>query len=278
AIQIENVANNSYKTKLLSALSGQNSTVNKEKDFELQDGDVATEVVDGVSSITFFDRIHQFIERKVAWKIVIKLLGKKIGFNALLNKVSSLWKLGNQFQLMDLENDFYLIRFHDKDDFDKVLVGGPWVIDQVISPVVKINKHTNTTVRGCFARLAVCVDLKKLLISKVRINGRRQRVEYESLPNVYFTCGLYEYSSTLCLWSKLTMVENSTGCSEPAVEKSDCILGLRRNQTARVEIGFKNHSDHNRKQEAKFELEVDLMRFVGGKGLNAVGEAGSGKK
>ncbi|KAH1064205.1 hypothetical protein J1N35_029192 [Gossypium stocksii] len=32
------------------------------------------------------------------------------------------------FQLMDLENDFFLVRFLDHDDYHKVLTGGSWVI------------------------------------------------------------------------------------------------------------------------------------------------------
>ncbi|MBA0550898.1 hypothetical protein Golob_021808 [Gossypium lobatum] len=31
-------------------------------------------------------------------------------------------------QLIDLENDYYLVHFQDEGDFNKVLVGGPWVI------------------------------------------------------------------------------------------------------------------------------------------------------
>ncbi|PPE01421.1 hypothetical protein GOBAR_DD01564 [Gossypium barbadense] len=31
-------------------------------------------------------------------------------------------------QLMDLENDYYLVRFHDEVDYNKVLKGDPWVI------------------------------------------------------------------------------------------------------------------------------------------------------
>lgn len=82
-----------------------------EEMFELQDGDVATEVVDGVPAITFSDRVHQFIERRMALTVIIKVLRKKEGFNALLKKVSALWSLGNRFQLIDMENDFYLIIF-----------------------------------------------------------------------------------------------------------------------------------------------------------------------
>ncbi|MBA0701489.1 hypothetical protein Goari_027295, partial [Gossypium aridum] len=98
AVRDTNALKVSYKTKLLGTPSDQNACANMEKMFELQDGDVATEAIDGVSSITFSNRV---------W---------------------ALWSLGNRFQLIDLENDFYLVRFQDKDDFDKVLMSGLWVI------------------------------------------------------------------------------------------------------------------------------------------------------
>ncbi|PPD92764.1 hypothetical protein GOBAR_DD10293 [Gossypium barbadense] len=69
---------------------------NMEKGFDLKDGDMITDVVDEILSITFLDRVHQFIE----------------------------WKN----QLMDLENEFYLVRFDDIDDYNNVLTGVPWVI------------------------------------------------------------------------------------------------------------------------------------------------------
>ncbi|MBA0792811.1 hypothetical protein Gohar_017279, partial [Gossypium harknessii] len=122
-----NMARISNKTKLMGDSVSHNSMVDLEEDFELQDGDVTTVLVDGVPSIIFFDRVQQFIAWKMALIVVVKLVGK-IGFKTLFNKVSSLWKQRGQFQLMDLENDFYLVRFQDKDDFDKILMGGPWVI------------------------------------------------------------------------------------------------------------------------------------------------------
>lgn len=68
-------------------------------------------------------------------------------------------------------------------------------IGQMIRTVITLDINMNLTKRGRFTRLAVCVDLQKSLIAKVRINRRLQRVEYESLPNVYFQCGLYGHSS-----------------------------------------------------------------------------------
>ncbi|MBA0729187.1 hypothetical protein Golax_023440, partial [Gossypium laxum] len=55
--------------------------------------------------------------------------------------------------------------------------------------------------------MAVCVDLNKPLASKVRINGILQMVEYDALPNVCFTYGLYGHSSSLYLERQATRVK-----------------------------------------------------------------------
>ncbi|KAE8680727.1 hypothetical protein F3Y22_tig00111372pilonHSYRG00241 [Hibiscus syriacus] len=62
-------------------------------------------------------------------------------------------------------------------------------IGECIGKVVKIDYQTETGRRVRFARMAVSVDLKKLLTSKLLINGRVQIVEYESLPTICFSCG-----------------------------------------------------------------------------------------
>ncbi|PPS16979.1 hypothetical protein GOBAR_AA03604 [Gossypium barbadense] len=81
-------------------------------------------------------------------------------------------------------------------------------ISSMIGPVFRIDARTDTTVKRRFARLAVNVNLKKPLISKIRVNYRIQRVKHEGLPNVFFSCELYGHSSTLCFRGKWdTMVD-----------------------------------------------------------------------
>ncbi|MBA0696767.1 hypothetical protein Goari_003293, partial [Gossypium aridum] len=57
----------------------------------------------------------------MARTIVIKLLGQRFAFNALVNKVHMLCKPKQSFQLMDLENDYYLVKFQDEYYHSKVL-------------------------------------------------------------------------------------------------------------------------------------------------------------
>lgn len=61
----------------------------------------------------------------------------------------------------------------------------------LIGKVAKLDLSMDNKARGHFSRLAVYVNLDAPLISQVFINGKKQRVEYEFLPMVCFTCGKY---------------------------------------------------------------------------------------
>lgn len=97
-----------------------------DEDFNLDEGDVITKVLDDVPYIMFSERVKQFIECRIARTIIVKLFRGKIGFTILLNKITLLWNIKISFQLMDLENDYYLMRFQDENVHNMVLVGRPW--------------------------------------------------------------------------------------------------------------------------------------------------------
>lgn len=60
--------------------------------------------------------------------LIIKLLGKTVGFNFLVKKVTELWTCKGTFEIVDLPNDYYLVKFNNEDDFNFVLSEGPWII------------------------------------------------------------------------------------------------------------------------------------------------------
>lgn len=39
-----------------------------------------------------------------------------------------MWDPRAPIQLMDLENNFFVVRFQDESGYNKALVGGPWII------------------------------------------------------------------------------------------------------------------------------------------------------
>ncbi|KAA3483410.1 leucine-rich repeat receptor-like protein kinase PEPR2 [Gossypium australe] len=165
---------------------------------------------------------------------VVKLLGRNIGYNALHNRISFLWKPVNPIQLMDIANGYYLVKFQDADDYNRVLTKGPWVvygryltvqpwtkqfrylykrkiveaIGSLIGKVVKLHIQTDNQARGRFARLVVYINLENPLIS--------QRVEYEGLPTVCFACCKYGHFKETC--PSVVADQNSTRCcGEPLV-------------------------------------------------------------
>ncbi|MBA0572262.1 hypothetical protein Golob_002616 [Gossypium lobatum] len=206
-----------------------NSLENKweEDDIDLLDGDIRNEVIDGVPSIDFSDRVYSIIEESMSKLVFVKLLGRKIGYNASWNKVCLLWKPSMHFQLMDIKNDYILAKFESYLDYSNILSNGPWVIygkymmvqpwtnqfsplksfphsvvawvhilglsgslykrsifqaiDEMEGNVSKIDLKKDKRARGQFARFAVQVDLRKHLVSRIRIASQIYKVEYESL-------------------------------------------------------------------------------------------------
>ncbi|KAK8578841.1 hypothetical protein V6N12_069185 [Hibiscus sabdariffa] len=71
-------------------------------------------------------------------------------------------------------------------------------IGECIGPVIKIDYQTECGRRGRFARMAISLDLRQPLVSKLLINGRLQVVEYESLPTICFECGKYDHVKDIC--------------------------------------------------------------------------------
>ncbi|KAJ1392760.1 hypothetical protein SESBI_35587 [Sesbania bispinosa] len=64
------------------------------------------------------------------WKksVIIKVLGKRVGRGFLYSRLSKLWNPRGDLELIDLENEYFLIRFSASEDYDMVFEDGPWMI------------------------------------------------------------------------------------------------------------------------------------------------------
>lgn len=60
--------------------------------------------------------------------LVLRLLGREIGFRAMYNRVMLLWKAQGDVKLTNLENGFYLARLATEEDYSTILFNGPWSI------------------------------------------------------------------------------------------------------------------------------------------------------
>ncbi|XP_012453509.1 uncharacterized protein LOC105775544 [Gossypium raimondii] len=97
-------------------------------DLDILEGDIQKSFVNGVPSISFSDRIHKILIQGMDNTVILKLLGRNIGFSVLQNKLYNLWKPSTALHMMDIENGYFLVKFQNKLDCEKTLSEGPWII------------------------------------------------------------------------------------------------------------------------------------------------------
>ncbi|XP_057418764.1 uncharacterized protein LOC130712971 [Lotus japonicus] len=125
------------------------------------------------------------------WKnaLVVGLLGKRLGYRTMKSRLSSIWQLVGEFDLLDIDNGFYMVKFDRDEDRKKVMDGGPWMIfdhylvvalwsKEFISPAAKITK-TMAWIR--VPGLNVTFYDESFLMSLAKLIGTPVRVDMTTL-------------------------------------------------------------------------------------------------
>lgn len=60
--------------------------------------------------------------------VIIKLLGRRIGYRFLYGRLAKLWNLFGNFELIDLQNEFFVVRFVEMADYERVMYDESWMI------------------------------------------------------------------------------------------------------------------------------------------------------
>ncbi|XVF15304.1 hypothetical protein REPUB_Repub09cG0139700 [Reevesia pubescens] len=176
--------------------------------------------------------------------LIIKVLGKSVGFNFLWNRLKQIWRLEEDFSLVDLGNDFFLVRVHNPDDYNFIISESHWIVaghyltvkkwkplfypnqesigttavwvrlpglplelfnrkilvdaGNLFRKTVKIDKPTEESSIGKYARICVEVQLDKPLIGGLMIGPIWQKIEYKGLDEICFACGVYGHKAEGC--------------------------------------------------------------------------------
>ncbi|XP_020229303.1 uncharacterized protein LOC109810290 [Cajanus cajan] len=74
--------------------------------------------------------MEEFEEWCSPWRnsLVINVLGKRVAYKMLDNKVQREWAKSGIVRLVDLTQDYYLVQFSSEDDYKHALYEGPWMI------------------------------------------------------------------------------------------------------------------------------------------------------
>ncbi|KAK9118438.1 hypothetical protein Scep_016531 [Stephania cephalantha] len=124
--------------------------------------------------------------------VIIKLLGRNIGYRALCQRIKDLRRPTCDFRVVDLDCNFFLVQLTNEGDTKEALIGGPWAImghylfvykfDRDFHPVtamvtkvvtwarfpnlvdkaIKVDFPSQLAQKGHFARVTVEVDLAML--------------------------------------------------------------------------------------------------------------------
>ncbi|KAL0000882.1 hypothetical protein SO802_014663 [Lithocarpus litseifolius] len=87
-------------------------------------------------------------------------------------------------------------------------------IGSAIGPVLRIDSYTASESRGSYARICVQVDLDRPLITSVRVGRLVQKVSYEGVSTLCFSCGRLGHKRDSCPYYTKPVVSEEIVASE----------------------------------------------------------------
>ncbi|KAJ8769482.1 hypothetical protein K2173_002972 [Erythroxylum novogranatense] len=111
-------------------------------------------------SQNFKDKLDKQWERAV----VLKVLGRRVGFAVLRNQLQMQWKLRGKMKMVDLDNEFFLVKFQEEGDYFRVLTEGPWVVFRQVIAVQRWSPSFRPS-QAAVSRVVVWVRIPKLRFS-----------------------------------------------------------------------------------------------------------------
>ncbi|KAK9163190.1 hypothetical protein Syun_004092 [Stephania yunnanensis] len=78
--------------------------------------------------VTISQRLQGLMDKQMENTVVVKLLGRKLVYDMLCNRIKALWDSKGEFYFRDLKNGFFLIELSMECDIKEALFGGPWMI------------------------------------------------------------------------------------------------------------------------------------------------------
>nr|XP_009759687.1 PREDICTED: uncharacterized protein LOC104212176 [Nicotiana sylvestris] len=162
----------------------------------------------GISRITLTDDDKRRIYEP--WKnvVIVKLFGKRMLYQYLRQKIQELWRPMEQIKLIDLGEDYFIIKFVKRENMDTALHQEFYdtkTVERIgnsIGRLLKIDVCTSTTIRGCYARLCVEIPLEHPVQPYIYIGTHKKSIHYEGEKLFCTICGRLGHISTLCSFAQ----------------------------------------------------------------------------
>ncbi|XP_020228424.1 uncharacterized protein LOC109809499 [Cajanus cajan] len=121
--------------------------------------------------------------------LVIKLLGREVGFLTLRDRLPALWKAQGGLELLDVSHGYYMVKFDLEADRERVMHGGPWMLFDhylIVRPwspdfVASATKVDSTLVWVRFSGLGVMFYDESVLLTIASAIGKPVKVDLNTL-------------------------------------------------------------------------------------------------
>ena len=156
--------NVSYKDKLIGEMPGAFARAFNLSSEEAVSDEPSLDVEGlhkGLLSVKLSSDMRKQIRAKWAFALIVKVVGRTVGFHFLRNRVMSLWKPAGRLDCVDLGKDFFLMRFGLVEDYNNVLNGGPWFIGEHFLSIQRWEPNFKPTKASCNL-VAVWIRLPEL--------------------------------------------------------------------------------------------------------------------
>lgn len=95
---------------------------------EVDSDDESSDIAAGIAAVNLSGARKANIRASWSNALIIKVIGKSIGYQFLTSRINNLWKPSGRLDCVDLGKDFFLVRFSLKVDYERVLREGPWFV------------------------------------------------------------------------------------------------------------------------------------------------------
>ena len=92
-------------------------------------------LIEGMTEVKLSKKTKARIRAPWSKALIVKVYGRSVGFHYLTFKINALWKPTAKMDCVTLGKGFFLVRFSNSDDYDKVFQGGSWFIEEYFLPI-----------------------------------------------------------------------------------------------------------------------------------------------
>ncbi|XP_019240946.1 PREDICTED: uncharacterized protein LOC109220933 [Nicotiana attenuata] len=128
---------------------------------EVRDDNSESPSTKGIKVIALSEEDRQRIYEPWKYAIIVKLVGKRMMHHYLQKKIQDLWRPTEDLQMIDLGEDYYIIKFKKRDNMEKAVQQGPWFINGHFLSITKL-KPNFVASKERFTTMAFWIRLPQL--------------------------------------------------------------------------------------------------------------------